>query len=245
MLTTPMTRIATRAAAMAAMALACHSAGATPVSWDAAADFSHQVKSNVNGVWSYGTTLNLNAAFQLMTRSGTNGSYQYWDGGDYKPSLGKAVGTAVNAAWKVPTDTLNMHPGANGEYSVLRFLAQNDGQYTVDFDFWANHSTTTDIHVLADGVEKFSGFVTSTKTYAAPGNWTSTLTLSAGDFIDFMVGKGGPTSTWNNDSTGVAALISYAAPVVTTPSNVPEPSGLLLMASGLGLAAVVRRRQRN
>jgi hypothetical protein len=227
MLTTTMTRIATRTAAIASLALACHSAGATPVTWDAAADFYSTKAAGTNSVWSYGSTdktlTGTFTKFDVEPSSSQDVAYKVWTFTGLKPSLGKAVKTGAGGiTWHVPIGTINMHPGAQGEYSVLRFLAQNNGDYTIDTDFWANDSTTSDVHVLADGVEKYSTAITNSKTLANPASWTGTVTLSAGDFIDFLVGRGGlPSSTWNNDSTGISALISYTAPVVTAPSNFP------------------------
>ena len=66
----------------------------------------------------------------------------------------------------------------NSEYAVLRFLALNDSQYSIDAAFWANSArTSTDVHILASGVQQFSRAILASAPQLNP-SWTDTLTMS-------------------------------------------------------------------
>ena len=227
-----------RAAGVASLMLLCQAASATPITWNATTDFSTTNSTNVNGVWSYGSTgASLTGAFTSYATPLRAGTYYYWQDGASQPSMGKAIG---GHAQNVPNNTLDIHPGMNGEYAVLRFLATNSGQYSVDAAFWANSvQTTTDIHILADGVQQFSGAVLASAPHLNP-SWTGTLTMTAGDFIDIAVGRG--SDSWVGDSTGFSAIISYIGPGSPS-SDLPEPGSAVLLISGVALLAARLRRR--
>lgn len=66
----------------AGLVLACSSASATLLTWDAAADYSHTQSGGINGVWSYSTTgLSLTGLLTQFNSVGGVDSYSRWNGG--------------------------------------------------------------------------------------------------------------------------------------------------------------------
>jgi hypothetical protein len=122
-----------------------------------------------------------------------------------------------------------MHPGPQDQYSVIRFTAPNAGTFVLATSFTGIDvdQTTTDVHVLHDGSSIFNGNVHGFGSGSGP-SFTTTLTLHAGDTIDFAVGYGAD-GNYFNDSTGISATLS----------SVPEPASLILLALGLAGMGVI------
>ena len=110
-------------------------------------------------------------------------------------------------------DQLVIHPGPGGQYDVVRFTAPGVNTYSISTAFFGVDSrpTTTDVHVLRNGVSLFDGNI---NTYNPDSGLTfsKTVTLSTGDTIDFAVGIGS-NGNFYSDSTGLQARIT---PVPTT-----------------------------
>lgn len=244
MLIMPIARVVTRTVAIAGLALACHSAGATPITWDATADYSLQKATNVNGVWSYGWSSSLlNGSFNVFTTQRNTGTLKRWDSGSTTALIAKAIGGGYNvSSTRAANGTVMLHPGSGGQFGVLRFVAPENGRYEIDTQFWASDTgPTSDAHIVSGGIDYYSALVTNADPIGASDlGWKGILQLDAGQFVDFAVGYGS-NKTWFSDSTGISAIITKLDPV----PQLPEPSSLLLMASGLGLATVLRRRKRN
>lgn len=107
-----------------------------------------------------------------------------------------------------PADLLNLHPGPNGERSVVRWTATASGTYEVAGRFQGidTAGTTTDVLVTKNGATEFSGAVGS---YGAQAPFALSVTLAAGDVLEFSVGYGA-NGTYNDDSTGLAVSITPA-----------------------------------
>jgi alpha-galactosidase len=100
---------------------------------------------------------------------------------------------------------LSFHPGAKGEYSVVRFTAAESGEHSVRATFLAiDQKTTTDVHVLHGGRPLFDGLI----NLGGQGRQTAydgKVTTTKGDTLDFVVGWG--NGNYICDSTGLEVRI--------------------------------------
>ena len=230
-----------KAALQAAFALSLAwslNAAATPLTWNAASDFS--TSSSAGGAWSYGTTgMSLDGAFSLFTQANPIPGYNYWSGPSYA-QIGKAGPSGfASGTVSVPAGSLNVSPGASGEYAVLRFTAQSAGLYSIDAEFWGDDfvgPTTTDVHVRFNGVDLFGGEIASFGK-ANGLAWSGPVVLAAGQAVDFAVGFGA-NKTYNYDNTGVDVTVAKLG------ASIPEPGTLAGMSLGFGLLAASRRKSR-
>ncbi|MCC6491683.1 MAG: hypothetical protein IT424_01535 [Pirellulales bacterium] len=132
-----------------------------------------------------------------------------------------------------PGGAVTLHPGPSGEYSVVDWVAPRNGAISVAGAFRGLHSTTTDVHVLLNGIAKFSGTIAGlndAESFSLPGP----LALAAGDRIRFAVGYG-LNQNYEQDTTGLDAQISFSA--------VPEPTALLLAVAALVLSFTGQRHR--
>lgn len=120
-----------------------------------------------------------------------------------------------------PADVLNLHPGAAGEVSVVRWTAAATGVYTIAGIPSPGGSrgidtggTTTDISIRHNSTLIWSGNING---YGNQATFSLSATLSAGDTLDFQVGYGS-NQTYNSDSTGLAATITQSGG--SSPANV-------------------------
>jgi hypothetical protein len=206
---------------------AATSAAAQATSWAAAGDFS--AASNPNGAWSYGWSASRGSAFNLDTVATTVSGVNVWNysATQVEPDVfynGTSNSVNPSGTNPIPAGTLAFHPGPLGQNAVVRWTAPSTGAYAISATFTGRDSvgpTTTDVAVLSNGAELWSGEVTgylAMQSYAA-----SRLNLIAGDTLDFTVGFG-TDGTYSYDSTGLSADISQidtTPPVVsiTTPAD--------------------------
>ena len=132
----------------------------------------------------------------------------------------------------VPALSWLLHPGPSGQIEVVRYTAPSAGSFLVSGWFAGadTSGTTTDVHVLLNGSSLFNGIVSG---YGDGSRvlFNTSVTLNAGDFLDFAVGANGG---FISDSTAMTASLTA----------VPEPAGLGCGAAlgMVGVAAWHRRR---
>jgi len=183
--------------------------------------------SNPAGVWSYGwmptdfSSFNLYPDMRLITS--VNNSPAWYD---------KALGTepviwkneSSGAIWGVSPGEVSLHPGSSGQASVIRFTAPFAGLADISAIFSAGDGAAMNV-----GVRNSSGFLW---TASDAGSWLSMdYSFAPLDTIDFVVWGG-----YYYGNTPLDVTISLEK------RTVPEPSTLLLLASGVGGMAVFRRR---
>lgn len=222
-------------ACLACSTLLFSTSAVSALTFNAANDFS--IASNPNGAWSYGSSTTLGGVFVPFTVNGTsvvglnNPNFNYWGIGS-APLVFKNTaatnqqGTTVN----LNPGQLAFHPGALGEIALVRWTAPSADTILLNTLFSGRDTTgtTTDVHILLNGVALFNGLING---FGAATSFVSTLAVAQGDIIDFAVGYGN-NATYFNDSTGLSATIS----------SVPEPATLLLFGVALAGWACTRRR---
>ena len=216
-------------------------ASAHAQTYNAVADFSNA--NNPNGVWSYGDTPTRGGAFSLydVAASSVVGLEGWSVGGadiTTTPPYVMHNSTSdpiVYSSLTLPPDLLNLHPGPNGENTVVRWTAPLSGVYTIQGRFQGLDSTTTDVSLLKNsGSELFTGDIDG---YGDTQTFGLNVLLNSGDAIDFSVGYG--NGDYGFDSTGLSATIT------PSPSDVPEPGVLTFgIVSALGVCGLLVRKRR-
>jgi hypothetical protein len=196
--------------------------------YSAAGDFS--TAANPNGVWSYGSSTTLGSAFipsTISTNTYMGFALEGWLGNS-DSSLTPYVlyNSTTNNVNNNPTTVyqpgqLAEHPGAQGQYEVVRWTAPFSGTFgiTATFSGLSSLGDSADVHILLDGSSIFNSTVIGSPS---PTSYSGLQNIIAGDTIDFAVGFG--TNGNNaNDTTALSATIT-----------VPEPGTFGLVGLGLG-----------
>jgi alpha-galactosidase len=115
--------------------------------------------------------------------------------------------TMANIRWE--PGRLSFHPGAHGEYCVVRWTAPEAGEYSVKTTFLAiDQSTTTAVYVLHGGRAAYEGWI-NLQGRGRQAAYDAKLTVARGDTLDFVVGWGNGTHVC--DSTGLEVRLENAA----------------------------------
>ncbi len=192
--------------------------------YDAAADFVSG-SPNPNGVWSYGYTATPGSALLLFDEY-VEGSYgPVWQ---HNLALGTPScwkNTSSGSVYGIGAGEAALHPGPNGEYATIRFIAPVDGTYDAVMEWGPGDSSDTDAWLLLNSTTSLQ-YVAST---ASAGSYTEyAITMKAGDTLDLSVGALGsfyfdntpvnlrvtataatPTALWAADSRGIITRPVY------------------------------------
>ena len=159
--------------------------------YDLEADYS--AMANPAGTWSYGWKGTLGGTFNLFTYHAFDSGLDFWLKDPYGPSSVYHNPT-TNTLFGFAPGTVWFGPGVEGNsdnFGVIRFTVPSGagGVYQVRSTvepFTAN-AGDTDFHIVKNGAELYGVFLAGS---APPNGYTNTVSLAAGDHIDFMVGRG-------------------------------------------------------
>ena len=174
--------------------------GVSPIFF-AVDDFS--ATANPTGTWSYGYTEQFRSPFIRYTTIGTTTfSNEIGWFGPVPPFTNSPGYPLVVVSEAGKPRVLDMGPGPNGEYSVVRWTAPSSGLWDVSGEFDGLGSTSSDVHILHNNRDVFARALNNSDVQV----FAVKLTLQIGDTIDFAVGYG-PDKNFDFDSTGLRAVV--------------------------------------
>lgn len=215
--------------AAAALVSALVAIPAAAVTYDAAASFSPSL--NPSGPFTFGSYSN-----GTFTAFPVGGSCDFagtvcLTSGNYLGVFASPNGQAVDSGTgNIPASGLVLHPGQNGELSVILFTAPQAGTYNISFSAYQadDFAQTQSVGYLLGGVPTtLAALTTAVPTYSNSGS----LVLAAGEQVGVFVG---PNGTYFNDATGVSFVASF----------VPEPATWGLMIAGFAMTGAAMRRRK-
>ena len=208
-------------------------AGASAV-FDVTRDFS--ITSNPNGVWSYGWVSAFGGAFTPLDvlrfgRSDNGLPVPAWmPAGESEPSVcvNNTTNTMISAYGQaiLPPGTVMFYPGWQGKpqnYGVIRFTVPSDkaGTYLLETAVApvadGSWQGDTDFHVVRGSNELFGQFLAPTNGVG----YTNQMVLSAGDTIDFAIGRGADGKA---DGSGLRLAAQLTCLTNTSPPLPPPPT---------------------
>ena len=180
--------------------------------------------NNPSGAWSYGAKPSLDGAFSAFGIRGLN-PFEYWQlVASQEPTIyrnGTSETINIGGQGIFPPGTVFLYSGTDGAtnpFGVVRFTVPSGGSsnYLVQtgvrpvYDGGAQGDT--DFHVVRNGTELFGQFLAP----ADGSGYTNTLSLLAGDTLDFMVGRG-------LDNSGTASGLKIDLTITPTNSLAVTP----------------------
>jgi len=128
-----------------------------------------------------------------------------------KNETGKDIYSNEGASVYHPAKTyLNMHPGPQGQVTIVRWTCPKAGKYKIDSAFrsmrFGGPPTTTDVHVLRNNTAVFNAEINGHYDNGETP-FVNTYKMEKGDIIDFAVGYG-TDGDYGYDSTGLRAIIT-------------------------------------
>jgi hypothetical protein len=171
-------------ASVAVLVCVAGSLSGQSLSWVAGTSYSPSM--NPNGVWRYGSKSTPTSALCLYTANTCGWNH---------PAAGACPSlTCWPYVWTGPNSTLQVHPKTSATigYSVVRWTAPFSATFQIGGQFAGQPgepSMSCSAAVVANGavVPGLSGSVTATTTFP----FSTTLVLTSGSTVDFVVGDGG------------------------------------------------------
>ncbi len=195
-----------------------------PAEFNARNDFL-LTQGGTNGIWSYGYTANATSNPITLYPNGAvdpaRANTERWNDN----SLGAVPGiyrnpfaaTVTYSPIVQPSELLNLHPGVGGQRSVVRWTAPAAGTFLVNGVFQGLENTSSDVKIIKNETETLFDELINGNRVQRPFSFT--VTVAAGDKIDFSVGWGS-NGNGLSDSTGLAVTIGQPVTAcLTAPAN--------------------------
>lgn len=208
---------------LTSLAIVCAAAGAQSRRWDAAAEFG--LAANPTASWSYGWSRSPGGVATAFVLSGIrDGGLEWWYRGGvetFPGILANHTTSTLNISGfptsAVAPGTMILHPGTDETYALLRWSCPCPGWYQVTSRFRGNSSacgavsSTADVHILVNGVQRFMADILG---YGSTAASDLTLSLVAGDVVTVAVGNG-PGSNNGCDHIATAVTVSELGPATS------------------------------
>ncbi|HEY8562442.1 MAG TPA: LamG-like jellyroll fold domain-containing protein [Pyrinomonadaceae bacterium] len=187
------------------------------VAFNARDDFSNT--QNPNGAWTYGysnsdtdNALNLFTfpADSLTSAGCSGGNFEAWrlNNGDQIPQITRHS-TPISCS-NIPGNALFVHPGFGGQRAVVRWTAPVAGTFQLTGSLQRqNLIATTDLKIIKNAATPGESVIfagSNVSTYQI--SYNVTVTVAAGDTLDFSVGNGNGSQV----SDGSSIVINIAQP---------------------------------
>lgn len=239
------TRTLTRRLALA-LALVTSAAPLRAQTWNLFNQFS--TTTNPSGDWRYGGAPSLSGAFTPFTVSaatnadGVHVGLSGWRtaGAQFFAPLvviNTSGATIADGNVVLPTGSVLLHgAGSNPGAAVVQWTAPTTGTYQLVSSFTgAQINMQANVGVFSNGSSLFSSFISGNGT----ASFSSLLTLTAGTVLSFAVNRDGA------DPNGFAGnWTALGVDITAVNTVVPEPATYMLMVTGLGGLALIRRRRK-
>jgi hypothetical protein len=208
--------------------------------YDAVADFSSS--ANPNGPWSYlyDTGSGPQVLTQAIVNNGVAGVSGWWDGlqiPDSVKTLKNTNASTVTYSGTIvqPPNLLGMDPEIQ-KSDITRWTAPSAGTWSINGLFQGIDTSehSHNVEVLENSATLLLA-PTSIGTFGQTVTFNATVSLAAGDTIDFIVNG---AANFTDLSTGLSATIRS--------SSVPEPSSLVLgIIASVAYGSLCWRRRRS
>ena len=152
--------------------------------WNAATEFS--TTNNPFGAWRAGWTATLGSTFNLFTTLDATGIPLWYDPANFVLDTPNIQKNTSSFEWSgVQPGQISLRPGCSAnEHAVLRWTAPAAATCTVDAQFFAGDYGETDGSILKNSATA----VYRVASTSSNPRYTGTVSVSAGDTLDFVVG---------------------------------------------------------
>lgn len=164
--------------------------------YDFVKDFS--ASRNPSGPWGYGSRDTLGVFARLTaTTTTTCGTMPIWTGaGEANIWRNTTGGTCFGGA----PGQVSLHPGASGQFAVVRFTAPAPGEWDFEAQFFSGDLGETDVTITKNGTS-----LDRLATSSGSPTFGRTIALLTGDTVDFELGARGD---WSYDNTPTSIRVT-------------------------------------
>ena len=193
--------------------------------------------NNPNGQWSFGWKASIDGTLNLYDTNVADYRGEHWVDAQHCapypeliPNLRK--NTSPGILYGVAPGEVAIHPGFDGEFSVVRWTAPNTGTFRVEGVFGAGDIGSMSYYILQNGAMKYQQI-----NDPLDGIFSFVSSVVQGEQIDFIVGPNtdilGDHAGWNG-STPLRLMIAEATELTIAQTPMSGPPGTTFVEWGTG-----------